>query len=223
METPAYAGTRREIEPMKTLGERSIASFIRFVLDAAWWLALVSLALLTGLLVFSFCVNLEGNNLTMNLPVAMELNAPAQASNASVETDARIEKLRGNLRFPIRSGAFFSGSMFLVVLLLGLLLWVLTQLRHVFRSLSRGLLFIPDNARRIRWVGYTVIFGELARAAVVYFWSYYTSLHFTANGLRFVASTDFHGITLVGGFAILVIAEIFREGTRLQEDQSLTI
>ena len=208
---------------MKALGERSIASFIRFVLDAAWWLVAVSLVLLTALLALSFCVKLEGDNLTMNLPVALELNAPLHGSSASMETDARIEQLRGNLRFPVRNGAFFSGSMFLVVLLCGSLLWVLTQLRHIFRSLSRGLVFIPENARRIRWVGFTVIFGELARAALVYFWSYYTSLHFTANGLRFVASTDFNGITIVGGFAILVIAEVFREGTRLHEDQSLTI
>ena len=207
---------------MKALGERSIASFIRFVLDAAWWLVVVSLAFLAGLLVVSFCVKLEGNNLTMNLPVALELNAPVHGS-ASIETDARIEKLRGSLRFPVRNGAFFSGSMFLIVLLFGPLLWVLTQLRHIFRSLSRGLLFIPENARRIRWVGFMVIFGELARAGLVYFWSYYTSLHFTMNGLRFVASTDFNGITIVGGFAILVIAEVFREGTRLYEDQSLTI
>ncbi len=208
---------------MKALGERSIASFVRFVLDAAWWLVVVSLALLTALLVFSFCANLEGNNLTMNLPVALELNAPVHGSSASNQTDARIEKLRGNLRFPVRNGAFFSGSIFLIVFLFGFLLWVLTQLRHIFRSLSRGLLFIPENARRIRWVGFTVILGELVRAALVYFWSYYTSLHFTANGLRFVASTDFDGITIIGGFAILVIAEVFREGTRLHEDQSLTI
>jgi hypothetical protein len=208
---------------MEARGARSIASFIRFVLDAAWWLVVVALALLTGLLVFSFFVNLQGNNLTMNLPVALEVNAPVHGSSASIETDARIEKLRGNLRFPVRNGAFFSGSMFLVVLLFGSLLWVLTQLRHIFRSLSRGLLFIPENARRIRWVGFAVIFGELARAALVYFWSYYTSLHFTANGLRFVASTDFNGITIIGGLAILVIAEVFREGRRLHEDQSLTI
>lgn len=208
---------------MKALGERSIASLIRFVLDATWWLVVVSLGLLTGLLVFSFFINLEGDNLTMDLPVALELKAPVHGSSASIQTDARIEKLRGNLRFPVRNGAFFSGSMFLIVVLFGFLLWVLTQLRHIFRSLSRGLPFIPENARRIRWVGFTVLFGELARAALVYFWSYYTSLHFTANGLRFVASTDFNGITIVGGLAILVIAEVFREGTRLHEDQSLTI
>jgi hypothetical protein len=32
-----------------------------------------------------------------------------------------------------------------------------------------------------------------------------------------------NGITLLSGFAILVIAEVFREGTRLHEEQSLTI
>jgi hypothetical protein len=204
---------------MKAVGERSIASSIRFVLDAAWWLVVVSLILLAGLLLFSFTGRLDGDNLTMSLPVSLELDAPVGGG----PVDAQIEKLRGNLRFPIRNGAFFSGSMFLIVLLLGLLLWVLTQLRHVFRSLSRGLLFIPENARRIRWVGFTVILGELARAAVVYFWSDYTSRHFTAHGLRFVASTDFNVLTIAGGFAILVIAEVFREGTRLHEDQSLTI
>lgn len=208
---------------MKAFGERSIASLIRLVLDVAWWLVVVSLALLNGLLVFSFCVDLQSNNLTMELPVALELETPVQSSSASIQTDARIEKLRGNLRFPVRNGAFFSGSMLLIVLLFCLLLYVLTQLRQLFRSLSRGLLFIPENAQRIRWVGFALVLGEFARAALVYFWSYYTSQNFTANGVRFVAWTDFNGVTVIGGLAVLVIAEVFLEGTRLQEEQSLTI
>jgi hypothetical protein len=208
---------------MKALGERSVASFIRYVLDAAWWLAVVSVVLLTGLLALSLCIKPEANNLTMNLPVALELSSPVHGSSHPIEPDARIENLRGNLRFPVQNGVFLSGSMLLIVLFSGCLLWGLNQLRHLFRSLSRGRLFIPENARRIRWVGFTVIFGELARAALVYFWSYYTSLHFTANGLRFVASIDFSGTTVIAGLSILVIAEVFREGTRLHEEQSLTI
>ena len=105
---------------MKALGERSIASRIRFVLDAAWWLVVVSLVLLTGLLVFSFSVKLDSNNLTMDLPVALELEAPVQTSSPSIQTEAQIENLRGNLRFPVRNGAFFSASMALVVLLAAL-------------------------------------------------------------------------------------------------------
>lgn len=208
---------------MKAIGERSISSLIGFSLDAAWYLVLICLTLLSVVLIAGFCVELEGKNLTMDLPVAVELNAPVHSGAAAIDTDARIGKLRGSLRFPVRNGAFFAGSMILILIFFGALLWALTQLRHIFRSLSRGLFFIPENARRIRWVGFTVIFGELARAALTYYWSYYTSLHFTANGLRFIASTDISGVTLVVGFAILVIAEVFREGARLQEDHSLTI
>lgn len=207
---------------MKALGEHSIASHIRLVLDAAWWLVVVSLTLLGGLLVATLFVNLEGDNLTFDLPVAMELEGPVAAAT-SAQTDARIEKLRGNLRFPVRNGAFLSGSLSFGVLLLGCLLWVLTQLRQLFRSLSRNLLFVPENVRRIRWVGIAIVFGELARSGLVYFCSYYTSLYYTANGLRFVPSIDLSVTTVVSGFAILVIAEVFREGTRLREEQSLTI
>jgi hypothetical protein len=208
---------------MNALGERSVATMIRLVLDAAWWAGVVALALLSGLLVLSFFVNLEGRSLTMDIPVALELEAPVQGSQSLGDTDARIEQARGNLRFPVRNGSFFFVSVLLAVGFLSLVLSVLTQLRHIFRNLSRGLVFIPENARRMRRVGVTVIVGEVARAGLVYFWGYYTSLHFTANGLRFAASTDISGITIMGGFAILVIAEVFREGVRLQDEQSLTI
>lgn len=208
---------------MKALGERSISSFIRLVLDATWWLVATGVAFLTVLLIVSFCVNLQGDKLTMGIPVAVELDTPFHSSHAPTQTDARIEKLRGNLRFPVRNGAFLSGGVFLMLVLSALLLWVVAQLRHVFRSLSQGLLFIPENAQRIRWVGYAVILSELIRVALGFYGSYYTSQHFTANGLRFVSSVDVNGMTIIGGLAILVIAEVFREGTRLREEQSLTI
>jgi hypothetical protein len=113
--------------------------------------------------------------------------------------------------------------MFVVVLMFAVVLWVLTQLRQLFRSLSRGLLFIPENARRLSSAGFAVMFGELARVALVYVWSSYSSAHFEGDGIRFVPWTDVHGITIVAGLAILVIAEVFREGTRLHEEQSLTV
>lgn len=203
------------------MGKRSIASFVRVVLEAAWWAIAIGLGVLAIILVCSFFVETGGDKLTMSLPVAVQVDTPVQGVGG--EADARFEKLRGNLLFPARRGAFFSGSLALVVLMFGYLLWVVTQLRHVFRSLSRRLPFVAENARRIRWVGWAVIFGELARAALVLFWSYYTSLHFTVDGMRFAASADLNPITIVGGLAILVIAEVFEEGARLQEDQSLTI
>jgi hypothetical protein len=206
---------------MKALGKRSIASFVKTLLDMAWWIVGISLGLLVMLLVCSTFVELRGDNLTMSLPVAVQLDAPIHSAGG--EPNAHFEKLQGNLRFPARKGTFLSGSVAVVVLMFGYVFWIVTQLRHVFRSLSDGLPFVVANARRIRWIGLAVIFGEFGRAAVVYFWSYYTSLHFIADGLRFAASVDVSPITVITGLAILVIAEVFQEGARLQEEQSLTI
>jgi hypothetical protein len=47
--------------------------------------------------------------------------------------------------------------------------------------------------------------------------------NFSAQGLRFVAAPDLDLVAIVLGLIILVIAEVFRTGTRLREDQSLTI
>ena len=206
---------------MRVLGKRSVASFIKSVLDIAWYIVAISLALLAVLLVCSIFIEPRGDNLTMSLPVAVKLDAPIHDADGG--TRAHFEKLQGNLRFPAKKGAFLSGSLSVALLSFGYLLWILTQLRYVFRSLSQGLPFVLENARRIRWVGLAVIVGELGRSAIVYFWSYYASLHFTADRLRFAASLDLNPFTIVSGLAILVIAQVFEEGARLEEDQSLTI
>jgi hypothetical protein len=186
-------------------------------------MAAAGLVALVVLFVCSFLIDFQGDNLTMDLPVAIKFDASAHGVDSSVPNDAQLEKVRGTLKFPIRKGAFLSGSVFVIVLMLGLALWAVTQLREVFRSLTRGRPFVAENSRRIRWVGFAIIIGEFVRAILVFFWCLYTSQHFTINGVRFIASADVNGITIIAGLAILVIAEVFREGTRLQEDQSLTI
>jgi len=47
--------------------------------------------------------------------------------------------------------------------------------------------------------------------------------HFTADGLRFQARPDLNLVTIICGMIVLVIAEVFSVGARLDEDQSLTI
>ena len=110
-----------------------------------------------------------------------------------------------------------------VILMLAGALWVLHQLRAVFSTLRDGQPFVPANATRIRWIGWTVILGELTRAAVTYLTNTFAASHFSADGLRFTARADVNLFAIVNGLIILVLAEVFREGTRLDEDQSLTV
>jgi len=57
----------------------------------------------------------------------------------------------------------------------------------------------------------------------VYLENSYAATHFTAEGLRFTARPDLSLAAVIEGLIILVIAEVFRAGTRLDEDQSLTV
>jgi hypothetical protein len=68
-----------------------------------------------------------------------------------------------------------------------------------------------------------VIVGELARAAIVFAENYYAMTHVTVPGLQFDAWPSLDLMSIGYGLIILVIAEVFRAGTRLDEEQSLTI
>ena len=148
----------------------------------------------------------------------LQVRAPALGIDA-----AEIRHVRGSMRFRPQRTASVTGPLTLVVIMLALVLWVLGQLSAVFRTLRDRRPFVPDNAIRIRRIGYAVILGELARTALVYASNSYAMTHFSANGLRFDARPDMNVFAIVHGLIILAIAEVFRAGTRLDEDQSLTI
>jgi len=101
--------------------------------------------------------------------------------------------------------------------------WGLEQLHRVFRTLRKKQPFIQANARRLRSVAAAVFVGELVRASLVAFNQYYAKAHFTAQGLLFDWSFNIDFFAVVLGLIILAIAEVFAAGSRLDEDQALTI
>jgi hypothetical protein len=220
---------------MKAMGRRSIASFLTLLLTISWWLMALGLAAATLLLVVSPFIQSPievdaswlsiGSNSTMTIPVSVAVDAETHrvaAPGLGIE-EARLEDLRGSLRFPTRSGPIIAGHAVLLMLLFALGLWVVGQLRAVFRTLRAGQPFVAANATRLRWVAYGVIAVEIARAAVVLFENQYARTHFSAQGIRFEVHPDLNVLAIVSGLIILVIAEVFRAGTRLDEEQSLTV
>ena len=218
---------------MRAMGKGSIASFLTVLLNIAWGVVALGLALTALLLVVSPFVegpmevdaSLMAVGSNMTIPVSFSVDARTHrvtAPSLGIE-DAEIRDVRGSLRFPARWGAFLVGNAILVILMFGLVLWVLGQLRAVFRTLRDGQPFVPANATRIRWIAYGVIAGELARSVLVFFENYYAMTHFAADGLRFDVRPDLNVFAIICGLIILVIAEVFRAGTRLDEEQSLTV
>jgi len=172
----------------------------------------------------SFGVSPEShNNWTLTIPVSVTIDGGRIASPSMGIERADIRDLRGSLRFPLQRGRVFIVNSLLLILVMGVALWLTTELQRVLRTVRDRKPFAASNATRVRRIAWVLIAGEFVRATIVYLENSYAATHFTAEGLRFTARPDLSVAVIIEGLIILVIAEVFRAGTRLDEDQSLTV
>ena len=208
------------------MARTSISGFVTVLLNVAWYFVAVALALTVCFVTVSLWMDPHGSRGSrIDIPVSFDVDARAIQVSAPAlgVAAAEIQHVRGSMSFPPPTRASVTGPLAFVALMLALVLWVLGQLVAVFRTLRDRQPFVPDNAIRIRRIGYAVIGGELARTGLIFFSNSYAMTHFSAEGLRFDARPDISLIAIVHGLIILAIAEVFRAGTRLHEEQSLTI
>lgn len=208
---------------MRAMGKRSVSSFLALLINLAWYLAAVTLALM--LVVSAVPLFMDLSHTELGIPVSFSVDTSTLHITAPGvgKADIRDAHGSGTLRFPPPSGVVATTTALLAAAGLIIGLWVLTQLRDVFRTLRDGHPFVAANATRIRWIGYAVLIGALVDSLATYGANAYARSHFAADGLRFDAWPRLDMYAIICGLIILVIAEVFRAGTRLDEDQSLTI
>jgi len=221
---------------MKALGKASLSSFLVVLVNVAWYCVALALVVTLLFLVAGSPVGVQidadgapsvdvGSRPMMSIPVSFSVDPqthPVRAASLGIE-DAHLHGARAALKFTPPRGIFFIGNALLLVALLALGLWVLSQLRAVLCTLRDGKPFTPANALRIRRIAWLAIVGELVRAAVVFFENDYAATHFVSEGLHFSARPEINVFAIVNGLITLVVAEVFRIGARLDEDQSLTV
>ncbi|HUP40196.1 MAG TPA: DUF2975 domain-containing protein [Vicinamibacterales bacterium] len=208
---------------MRLTGKASVSSFLAFLLNVACYGVATIIVIASALTVISLFIDIHGAEI--DLPVSFHVNGRALPINAaSLGIEAHIHDAHGSLKFRPPKGNLVVPAVLLgVTVMLGIVLWGLSQLKAVFRTLRDGQPFVAANAIRIRSVALIVIFGELARTALMFAANLYATTHFSASGLQFDAQPDLNFLAIIHGLIILVIAEVFRTGTQLDEDQSLTI
>jgi hypothetical protein len=208
---------------MAATGSRSAASLLTGLLSAGWYFVAFALALTVVIAAISPYIDFRQAQL--DIPVSFSIDTrtlPVTATSPGVQ-NAQIDRARGSLKFEPTDRRSLIAPLLVVIIMLAVALWALAQLRAIFRTIRDGRPFEPANATRIRTIAFIVIFGELARSALVFVANRYAMTHFAAEGLQFDARLDLNAFTIVQGVIILVIAEVFRAGARLDEDQSLTI
>jgi len=218
---------------MQILGRRSVASVLAILVNIACGVAALTLALTVVVIaVLPFVTGpvevdagwlVVGNRMTIPVSVTLDSGAHRLEAPALGIARAELHDLAGALTFPVEFGFFFLANAALLLIVMSLALWVLIQLRAVLRTVRDGQPFVAPNATRVRRIGIAVIAGEVVRTAIVYAENRYAMTHFRADGLGFEAHVEPDVFAIVLGLIILVIAEVFRQGTRLDEDQSLTV
>jgi hypothetical protein len=213
---------------MKAIGRHSVSSALAAMIDVGWYGTLIGIAmfLLLALLPLVWDVR-SGTNVSMDIPASfsLDLHDVSIAAPSLGVAHASVEQARGEglLTFPPPSGVFLAAVALSVAVVLAWASWILAQLRAVFRTLRDGRPFVSANAARIRRIGYAVIAGEILRVAFALTGNVYVAQHFVADRLQFHVWPHLDFSALVAGLIILVIAEVFRAGARLEEEQSLIV
>ncbi len=192
---------------MKVLGSKSASSVLQAVLSLAWYLGLVLFALL---LLYQLYLLLAGPEMFGN------------TMSLQIETPGLVYRFTDGLPEPL-SQTLFVLQFTLVLPLLAIGLVVIYQLRIIFASLVGETPFTGENVRRIRIIGIAVIAGALLSSIAHALIGIYLAANIQVPGLELNANLkpDFGGIFL--GAVVIVLAEVFRHGARLQEDQDMTV
>jgi hypothetical protein len=99
------------------------------------------------------------------------------------------------------------------------LLWILFHIHKIIRSVVRGEAFHPHNPKRLRKVAYGIFFLDAITTAAQLF--YGVSFKINLKMLPIVLELAL-AIAFIGTI-VLMVAEVFSNGARLQEEQKFTI
>lgn len=129
-----------------------------------------------------------------------------------------VEPLRS--QFPVEMSPATSLAASLIMIVgAGAFLIILKQLRLICQTLVLGDPFVPENAQRLRTIWIAVAIAEVFRLVSGVIMSKMISN--TAVDTEFTLDLRVFVWFLV--LALITLSEVFREGTRLRQEQKLTV
>jgi len=200
---------------LRALGKGSIASLIKVVLDVLWvllWIAAICLAI--GIAGYALALVLVENGV---LP--RDLLAPGEGGVSVGPVTVRADNNERLDNLTVIAPAFLAGA----VAIGGALLIVL-RLKRLFKNFTSGEPFSRDNAGHLRVIWITMLVLELSRYAIAAAMATFITVFGQPEATQInVAAPSFNLMTWIAIFILIVLAEVFREGARLKEEQELTI
>jgi hypothetical protein len=198
---------------MRALGQGSLASYIKLTLDVIWvllWIAAIGL----GLSLIGYGVTLLGGHFGWWPNTVLGDGAQVGADGGVIKTNGKFSLDHPHLFAPaiIAAGVVVGGGLIIV-----------KQLKTLFASFTSGEPFRRENAHCLRVIWVTLLSVELARMAL----GFATGALISHLGLPGDAAVRLDVriavSTWIAIIVLIVLAEVFREGARLKDEQDLTI
>lgn len=205
---------------MKALGKGSIASIVEVGLTIAWiilWAVLALWAAATiGYLVFMALIGAGVIDAASVAAAGSDATFRIRISGVESEAFEALQWTDWHFIVPalLIGGVTIGGSLIIV-----------SRLRRLFDSFRSGEPFRRENAQHLRVIWITMVVIELARYALMVIVGVLLSVFGVPESVG-EASFTIDGDNLSTWMSILiliVLAEVFREGARLKEEQELTI
>jgi len=180
---------------MKAIGRGSLAAALRIFLDVLRVGLMFGLALAAVLAIVSVYAYTAG-------PVESVFGIPLEMTDPWYMTA---------LGFVVSIGTLFAA------------LVVVARLRRIFATLSAGDPFVPENAEHLRVIAAVMAIFEASRLALTGIAATVINTQTIDEGARMSVEMELNLLVWFGVLSLIVLAEVFREGTRLRQDQQLTI
>ena len=198
---------------MRALGKGSLASFMRVALEIVWvvlWIAAAGLAL-----------GAVGYAALMIVIASGALPADVlDVGAATIQLGPVTLHAESDERFilPVVAPALLAAG----VAIAGALV-IVSRLRRLFANFTSGEPFSADNAGHLRVIWITMLVMELSRYAIAGIVIVLVSLFDASETTEIEIQAPVNFMTWGAIFVLIVLAEVFREGARLKEEQELTI
>ena len=208
---------------MKAIGKRSVASVLKLMINAAWYLQFAVFCGVLGLLVYVFT---QKEFVGSDVPVQIQ-DYPKITGIASTSPDVQDTYLTPNAgMLHVEQRVDWQ---LIVVTLAGfggfaaLCLTITYQLRRIFATLTMPQPFDRRNANRLRRIAFLVMLFAPLEAGNFLFKQMVVNQSFSREKVKFVLQPEINFQVIILGAVLLVIAEVFRIGTQLREENELTV
>jgi hypothetical protein len=214
-------------EVVMTSGSTRLARAVKIYVSMGWWFCAIGLVVVPGVLVLILGGLSNPDSRAPDMPVLARVYIDeavlAPPEGLAVVEPSTLVVGQGEMRIRTRSKAAWTLLFLLIEIVLAVLLYVYGQLRALIRSVIDRQPFQPENASRIRRLGVVVIAWGAITPLLKLFVGAAMVDEVAVRGLILKPPIDFQFEAVFFGLAILVLSEIFRQASELQNEQSLTI